>query len=201
MAQVIPVGFAHVGIQFSNSGDPDPWYVTMGLDVSDAGGDMEGVANTLATGWEGSLIGGMSTTTRLSGVQIRLGQDGGVPLTTFWPFNIAGGSSAAKLPQNCALLVQKVTQRPGRPGKGRIFIPNILSEGDVDTVGTITGSVRTELQGYFNDFLEFLADPNPLPPVQPVLLHNAGTPGGTTPSPITSWTVNGVIATQRRRLR
>jgi hypothetical protein len=201
MPLVIPIGFTEIALQFRNSGDPQPWYVTFGVDSSEVGGDYTAMADTIAEAWGGTAMPIMRTTTRLTGVQMRIGQDGGDPLTVFAAQDISGDSTSNKLPQNCALLVTKVTERSGRTGKGRIFVPNILSEGDVDDVGVIAGGTVTEFQDIFDDFNQALSDPPSGPSFPAVLLHNSGVPGGTTPSPITRWAVNGVIATQRRRLR
>ena len=90
-----------------------------------------------------------------------------------------------------------MTARSGRTGKGRFFIPNILNETYVDNVGVIDGGARSSLQGFVDQFLADLnAAGNPM-----VLLHNSGAPFGTTPTPVISLALDGVIATQRRRLR
>lgn len=201
MALVIPPGFAHVSLQFRNTGDPDPWYVTWGIDISAAGGDTEVIAGVQAGAWEASMLGNMTTDTTMSGVQLRVGQDGLDPLTLFYPYSEPGLSSTAKLPSNCALLCTKVTLRPGRTGKGRFFVPNVLTESGVDNVGVIAGSTLSTLQTNVTDFFEYLASDSPGPATPMVLLHNAGAPGGTTPTEVTQLIVDGVISTQRRRLR
>lgn len=201
MALVIPAGFAQAALQFRNSGDPDPWYVTFGIDTSDAAGDYETVADICIGSWSSSFLGSMTTTTAITGCQLRVGQDGGDPLTLFFATSLPGGSSANKLPQNCALLVSKVTTRSGRTGKGRMFIPNVLTEGAVDNVGVIATEELGTLQGNADDMLDTLADPPAGPAIPMVLLHNGFAPGGTTPTEVASLSVDAVISTQRRRLR
>lgn len=201
MALVIPTGFAQASVQIRHEGDPDPWYITHGVDTSAAGGDYEGVANTVVLAWTANLLAQLPTTARTTGVQLRIGQDAGDPLTLFFPFDIAGGSSSAKLPQNCALLITKVTSRGGRTGKGRVFMPSILNESDVSNIGVIDGTIRNGLQGDATEVLTALEGLDPLPPAPMVLLHNLGVPFGTTPTPVDALQVQQVIATQRRRLR
>jgi len=65
----------------------------------------------------------------------------------------------------------------------------------------IAGSTLSTLQTNVTDFFEYLASDSPGPATPMVLLHNAGAPGGTTPTEVTQLIVDGVISTQRRRLR
>jgi len=201
MALVIPTGFAQVSIQFRNAGDPDPWYVTFAVEHPVDFGDYDLIADKVADAWIANHLGSMNTTTTMTGVQLRVGVGGDVPLTLFFPSAANGGSSTQKLPQNCALLVTKVTNRPGRTGKGRYFIPNILTESSVDQVGVITSGDVTDFQNNATGFLEDLAAAGDSFPCPMVLLHNAGAPGGTTPTPVDALVVDNVISTQRRRLR
>lgn len=203
MPLVIPTGFAQASIQIRMDGDPDPWYITHGVDVSAAGGDYSEVASTIAGAWTENILAQLPTSARTSGIQLQVGQDGPDNLTLFFPKDIPGGSTGNKLPQNCAALVTKVTERPGRTGKGRVFIPSLLNETDVSNIGVISPSTLTGLQGDLDAVLAFLATPEPGfdVPAPMVLLHNAAVPGGTTPTIVSGLQIQAVIATQRRRLR
>lgn len=204
MTLVIPPGFGQASVQFRNSGDPDPWYVTFGVDLSEAGGDYTLAAAQIAGAVVSSLLGSMTTDTILSGVQLRVGQDGGEPLTIFVPQNEAGSSSANKLPQNCAVLITKVTNLGGRKGKGRMFWPNLVAEGVVNNVGVIEAGAVAEFQTQANDLMTYL-DGEGDPPAEfatpMVLLHNGEGPGTPAPTPVERLVVQNVISTQRRRLR
>lgn len=203
MALVIPPGFAQASVQIRMDGDPDPWYITHGLDLTDNVGSYQQVASKVVGAWTANILAQLPTTARVSGVQLQVGQDGPDNLTLFFPYDIAGGSTGDKLPQNCAALVTKVTERPGRTGKGRVFIPSLLLDSVVNNIGVISGAALDALQGDLDQILPFLADPQPGydSNVPMVLLHNAGVPGGTTPTPVTDLVLQPVIATQRRRLR
>lgn len=204
MSVVIPPGFAQVGIQWRNSGDPEPWYTTYGIDVSDSGGDWGPVA-TLQSNFAYTAFGAhMSNTTTLSVVVLRIGQDGGDPLTLNFPINAQCGSAAAKLPQNCAALVDKQTNRSGRTGKGRMFLPSFLDEASVDNVGVVAGPYRNTRQTAIDQGFGLLLsgnDPQTTAPTPMVLLHNEGVPQGTAPTPVNSIVLQNLISTQRRRLR
>lgn len=203
MTLVIPPGFGQASIQFTNESDPDPWYITFGVDLGDAGGDYDAVFNTIVEGFAESFLPDISNGTAVTGVRLTVGVDGPDNLTLFTSYNLPGSSTGAKLPQNCALLVDKVTLAPGRKGKGRLYIPSILTETAVNPAGVIDGATVSGLQTSANSFLALLALPEtPLPsaPAPMVLLHNAYTPQPA-PTPVQSLRVQSVIATQRRRLR
>lgn len=201
MAVVIPPGFIRGAYELRNAGDPESWFVTLAFDAQSAGGEFEAVLDAGLAAWVDNIQAGFSTATTLVGLHGSIGQDGGPPLTIFAPAGVAGSSSSAKLPQNCAALVRKNTVRAGRPGKGRMFLPNYLDESAVNNVGVIDGGELTAIQAALDSFWSDLTDSGGTQNAAPTLLHNAGIPGGTTPSSITGFQLDSVIATQRRRLR
>jgi hypothetical protein len=202
VALVIPPGYAQCSIEIMNSGDPEPWYVTHGVDVSEAGGNYlavgEGVMGAFANAW----LSYMRSTSRITSVFLTIGSDGGnytVNVAAGEPF--VGTSTAEKLPQNCAVLIQKQTLRPGRAGKGRCFLPGIVAEASVDDVGVIQNVTLAGLQTQADTWFDSLGNPELVTPLPMVLLHNQGIPGGSAPSPVERLQVDTRIATQRRRLR
>jgi hypothetical protein len=129
-----------------------------------------------------------------------VGQDGEVPTIFESSRNSPGAGSADYLPQNCALLVKKQTNRGGRRGRGRFYVPMILPEASVDPVGNISGPQIEQKQTAADGFLEQLSTGPLNTPM--VLLHNTeGVSTAGAPDPVTKLTVDGVISTQRRRLR
>lgn len=196
MAVVIPPGFAEVGIEMRNSADPDPWYCTFGVDRSASVTGPIGDAQLIYGYWMDTFGGNLHTSTTISGVRMRVGQDGGDPLIVFFAGSETGDSTASMLPQNCALLVTKTTNLGGRKGKGRFYVPNILVEGSVSQTGFIDSSAFTAMQTISTQFFEAL-ESFTLPMV---LLHNEYTPQPE-PTLVTSLVPSDLIATQRRRLR
>lgn len=202
MPLAIPPGYAQCSIEIVNSGDPEPWYVTHGVDVSDAGGDYTAVGENVLEAFFDAWGTYFRTTTRVLSVYLTIGSDGGnYTINVPSPENYVGTSTADKLPQNCAMLVQKQTLRPGRAGKGRCFLPGVVAEGSVDDVGVQNSTALTNAQTAANLWLTALANPSGIAVTPMVLLHNQGIPGGSTPSPVTALRVDPRIATQRRRLR
>lgn len=201
MPLVIPPGFGQASFEFSNAGDPESWYMTLGVDLDADTTPWIDSADSLVSAMAQTISLGMSTSTTFVGVHLAVGQDGGPPLRVFSSSGVTGSSASDKLPQNSAVLIQKNTARAGRTGRGRMYVPNWIDEGKVDNVGRINTTERSALQTIMQDFYGELTNPVTTVPVPPVLLHNGGVPGGTTPTPIISFTVDPVIATQRRRLR
>lgn len=107
---------------------------------------------------------------------------------------VSGGNTQ---PPAVSVIVRKITARPGRTGRGRMFIPWGVQDSDVGEDGTIAGGAVESWESaiqFFNDALIALE-------IAPVILHNEGVPGGVTPSVITGWAVENVVGTQRRRQR
>lgn len=154
------------------------------------------VIAAFAAGWKSYL----STATRITGVFLTIGTGGENYTLYVTPTTEQIGTSvAAKLPQNCAYLVQKITERAGRTGKGRCFLPGVAPEASVDDLGVINGTGITNAQAACDTWLDTLE--TNVPGVPMVLLHNEGSPGGTSATIVTALRIAPVIATQRRRLR
>lgn len=203
MSVVIPPGFASASVEMRASGDPDPWYITFGVDVSVAAGDTEAVFDTISDAWTNSfgpnLAIGMATTA----YTLTIGSDGPDNLILRRDVNQPGTSDTGKLPQNCALLVRKVSALGGRKNRGRFFVPGVLNEGQVDNVGVIAPALVDAFNvasALMLSNLE-LGGATSSTPAPMVILHNPGLGSLPVPTPVTDLSVSPVIATQRRRLR
>lgn len=203
---IIPPGFAAIALEFRHTADPDPWYVTFGVDSTEFGGDTGELAKACADCYFFNFNTLMSDETTLSGVQVVVGQDGVEPVRAFHPqVGMTGNSSGEKLPQNCAALIRKNTALGGRRNQGRMFLPGILDENEVNQVGVIASFSVSAFQVAAAAMLADLtsgeqAGATPVPSPM-YLLHSEG--GSTLPPPtiVTSLTADNVISTQRRRLR
>lgn len=202
MTLVIPPGFAEVALQLRHTSDPDPWYITHGVDSHTFGGDYDAVGQLVVTYWGDFITDLLSNDVTLTGVKLTIGQDAGDNLIVFFPANVQGTSPSARLPQNCALLIDKGTLLGGRKGRGRFFVPGLLAESNVNSVGVIDGTYLAGIQDACDTVLSNFNDGlDPLEPLPMVLLHNDY--GSLTPNPtaITRLTAQNLISTQRRRLR
>lgn len=198
MTLLIPPGYAQASLRLDLAGDPDPMFITFGLDIGDAGGDLASVVTAIYDAGEAVLPDILSDVYVIPGVQLAVGQDGGGALTGYFPFDalIEGADTGTACPQNTSYLVQKRTARLGRSGRGRMFVPGVV-EGMVGVTGLITDAQRDAVTAGWQTFLDSLALGTPSIPM--VLLHAESL--DLVPTPVTSLICDQKVATQRRRLR
>lgn len=106
---------------------------------------------------------------------------------------IAGTFPSVCPPPNTAALVRLGSGLVGRTNRGRMYLPGMVDESDVDSAGNIDPTVVTGLQGVMNYLVAALGDVS----AQLHILHSdVGSP-----TLVTDVQVQPVVATQRRRLR
>lgn len=203
MSVVIPPGYASAAVEMRADGDPGPWYITFGVDLSEAGGDHDAVIDTISDAWNNTFAKQLTNTAATTAYILTVGQDGPDNLIIRRDVNVRSESDTGKLPQNCALLVSKNTELGGRKNRGRFFLPGVLNENAVNNIGVIEPGTVTVYQGYATQFKDTLLQGGVTSQVAcpMVILHNAGVGATPPPTPVISLTVSSVIATQRRRLR
>lgn len=108
-----------------------------------------------------------------------------------------GGRSAVSTYSNSAVLVRKQTDRVGRPGRGRCFLPWVTNQTNVDEVGVLSNAALTAMQTAADNWLAAMETDD----IEMVILHDENVPGTTTPSLVTGLLVDPTIGTQRRRMR
>lgn len=213
----VPENIAIGSLRWSLSGDSQEMVVTLGLQSTRVTFDAEIMAEDLRVAAEatGSIVGaasGMYDQWTFVGTTVRLMTSGGF-LTGEDVVETVGTASGETLPQNSAILVKKNTGLGGKHFRGRMYLPMYgVLEDNVSNSGRISSGDVSSLQGRMNTFLAAL-DTNEL---IPLLLHypfqeqvdpptDPPTYVVTDPEPdptiITGFSVQPVIATQRRRLR
>jgi len=191
----IPADYAQANLMFTGDAVPTGAEITLGLFVGDYAGDPDTSAEDTADAWDASEIETLQgTLIALTQVRVKWGPQSTGP-TGEWTGAIAGSSSGAQVTPNVAILVRKLTDQGGRAGTGRMYIPG-FKETQMNEGGTLDGAFVTLM----NDALTIFRNNLILSNLIPVLLHSAGSPI-TTPTPITSLSCQGTVATQRRRLR
>lgn len=191
---VIPTGYAQLNWQMDGTSCPLGAEVVMGVDLEFYGDDIDDLAAFAYDEWVDKIHPIQTSTTRLSNVHVKYGPSLTGPSADH-AGSAVGDITSAGVSPNTALLVTKNTADGGRGGRGRAFMPG-LAEADVDTDGGIDSTYLAVAQAQWADFgVAFFFGGAPL-----VVLHSAGSPI-TDPSPITSFTVQSLAATQRRRLR
>lgn len=195
---LIPVGFAQAKYRMRLTGDNEEMIFTMGHD--DGGNPATNLANLLFDAIRDTFIpaGGIYSGYTFVGVDVQVGttSSGAAPYingsSTDAP--VVGTAVGSLLPSNCAVLVEKRTAAAGRRGQGRMYVPGIAAEPNVDGLGVLASAYVTGLTTALAAWLTRLGSDG----LPPYLLH-ATAPA--TPDPITALAVDPVIGTQRRRMR
>lgn len=190
----IPIGFYQVNLFFTGGDVPNGAQVTFGLEqtgapytpleVCDAVEDALEDADTL---FAATLSGAVVT-------KIRAKRGPNVSgAFAEKAVNIPGTSITNEGMPNCAYLVHKTTGFGGRSGRGRLYWPGAaLSEVQQD------GTVGVDARNGVTTGWELIRTQLTTAELPPMLLHAEDEPQ---PYLITSFECDGLIATQRRRLR
>jgi hypothetical protein len=191
----IPAGFGQLAYRFALSTDPEPMIVTFGINVNFGSTGGQAKANSKADAFIAALpASSIVSGYRFLGCTIREGNGEGESIVWDAPRIHVGTAATATLPNNCAYLVKKNTATAGRRHRGRLYLPCLVGEeSQVGANGALLGTLQADLQAAVG--VMFPGDDY-------VILHSAP-PGVAVPPPtvVTSLTVDGRIATQRRRMR
>lgn len=199
MTLVIPPGFGLAQFVLTGPVGTQPYVTTVGVDLSDAGGDFVVAANSAKSAYASTIGTTTSAALTLDRVTLSVGQDGpggsvdsNTPPTTF-------SRTGSFPPTAMSAIARKVTNDLGRRGRGRMFIPGVLSENEVDEDGTVVAARRTALNTTMGSFFTALstADAGEVA-LPPVLLHSSAP---TDPTPITAFAVSDLVGWIRGRIR
>jgi len=195
MPVIIPPGYAQVLHRLLLSGDSEEMLVTYGISLS--GGGSVTIANDLMASFASNILSQIFNGYQQLGVVLRVGQDGADPVV-FQSSSAAtaGGSGSTPPAQNTAVLVKKVTALGGRRNRGRMFIPGFVGEADITPAGVITPATVTARQTScttWKNGIDSIAGVG-----QMVVLHSEGP---FAPTDVVGLIVDGIVATQRKRLR
>lgn len=131
------------------------------------------------------------------GVQVKIGtSDPHEPITLEGAAGAEGAATGSPSTPQCSVLLKKLTNRGGRHGRGRMYIPG-PQEAWVDGGGFVDPAGMSAYQDALEVFLEVFSTASWSDGL--VLLHSDAAGGA--PNPIVDWFVEPVVATQRRRLR
>lgn len=194
MPVILPPGFAQVGVRIESTSFRSGYgLVTFGVDQS-ATPLQEVPAQVLNALNEANVQGMLSEIATIRQITAINSVDGVEQAT-----NLQGLTTADMPPGNVAMLWKKKTNRRGRRAQGRMFWPFSLPESAVLSSGEISGISLAVYQDIATDFLAAL-DANQVPMV--LLQGEEGNTPPITPPPfVTQLVVDGLAATQRRRMR
>lgn len=195
MGTTPPPGYGIARLIFSVAGRPDQMNVTFGIQVG--GGGPQAAATAILGYWTGlerpfnpaAIAAGYT----FEGVEVTAISETG-PIIGADLSAVVGVGAFAPPPPAVCLLMTKQTARGGRKGRGRVFWPPfLLDESQVSVAGNIDISWISAHQTLFQaSVADWIAGDHP-----PVLLHE----DGTAPNPLTGVSLQGTLATQRRRQR
>jgi len=200
MADVLHIeGTALLVFSFIGGGIAGEAQITMGVQTDN--NDVQQVADKANRACKASITNMQSQAVFLSKVKASLVTSAGIEIAESFaglPFQAAGSLDC--LPMNVAILIQKRTAFAGRKNRGRFYVPavpNTSVNGAADPNG-LTASALSGAQTMADTFFAQLTDSDDGDPLHPVILHP--TPS-TTVTQVTSFSVQGRLATQRGRLR
>lgn len=200
MSLVIPPGFASAAFVLTGAVGTQPYVTTLGLDISDAGGDFVGVANLAFTAYATNILPITSNLLTLDRVTLSVGQDGpGGSVDSDVAPSPGINTSGTFPPTALSTIARKTTNELGRRGRGRMFLPGITNEANIDQDGTILAPWRATVNTRLSAFVTFLNSGDPGPAIPPVLLHSP--PGSSVPTPITALTCSDLVGWIRGRIR
>jgi hypothetical protein len=191
---VIPAGYAQANFVYTGSAVPTGAEWTLGLDIGGVAGSPLSVCTLLETAYTAAGFGAhIASNVNLSFIEVKFGPDSTGPSATLsTSFTSTGGSGVGP---NTAWLVQKLTNDGGRAGRGRAYVPGV-PESSCGESGNLLNVDVAFLQTDFDQFQASIEGND----LFGVVLHAAGSPLEI-PSLITSFQVDDIAATQRRRLR
>lgn len=200
MALNIPTGFAEASFVYtSNEGTP-PFVTTLGIDLRpSANPDPVAVANVLHTVYGDTIMSITDADLILDRVSLFLGSSGPSGSVDSTNAPRVGGRTSAGLPWSLSAIARKNTERIGRSGKGRMFLPGVVSPTEINQAGQIIGSRRTAIDAELDDFFNALDSgfPSGYPPV---LFHNTGS-SDDVPTPVLSFSCAPLVGWIRGRIR
>lgn len=126
----------------------------------------------------------------------------GQPLQTIFSgvANRAGTRSSATAVSSVAVGVTKRTAFVGRAFRGRVYLPWVLTDADVDEVGNILPTSLASFQGHADDWLNDIEGSAAIDSM--LLLHNytGSVDPETSAEVVTALAVQPQVRTQRRRI-
>lgn len=195
MATIIPPGFAQVLHPLQLSGASRSMLVTYGISVEDAPTVV--TVNAIHNAFEGEWDDFMSSAVSFLPTIVRVGQDGGDPVTITSTVAVSQGASGSTyFPPNTAMLIKKQTAAGGRRNRGRMFMPFVVPESGADNSGQIDPAFLSGRQAAATAWLGSLTTITNVGNM--VILHSEGP---STPTTVTGLSVDPLLATQRKRMR
>lgn len=208
MPLVIPPGFASAAYVMDGPVGTPSFITTMGFDISAFSGDHENAADLAGELFSQHWLEFLSDELSFDRTILTIGNDGGLGSVVSSQGTGAGTGDFTAEAIAMAPILRKRTALLGRKGKGRMFMPGMLSNASIPANGEVPLQSRAiydetaeEWMTAHGDALEQTSPasgPDPTGTAMPmVLLHS----DATVPTPITSLSVAPKVGWIRHRLR
>jgi hypothetical protein len=196
---IVPPGFGQAAFIFNTDSGTGPIVTTLGVEMPEAGGDFVGVANALKTIYTNNFGTLTSNALTLERVSLYIGQEGPSGSVDSDTAPTAMSNTGVFGPMAMSTILRKVTQNPGRRGRGRMFLPGTAPEANVEEDGSISSAQRSAIQTAADSFFDDLVgDGMGEVATPPVLLHSSAPAD---PSPLTGFAVADLVGWIRGRIR
>lgn len=199
MTLIIPPGFGSASIVMTATVGTPIFVTTIGVDLDAFGGDFVLAANRVMASYATTIGAVTDSSITVDRVTLAVGDDGpgGSVDSDLTP--VPGGRSGTMAPASMAAIVRKSTDSLGRRGRGRMFLPGVLTQIEVGEDGQIIPARISTLQTAVTAFEAALNQTtDPATTLPPVLLHSSAPAD---PSPITGLTVTPTVGWIRGRIR
>lgn len=200
MGVTIPEGYGSIAHVYTGSNGTSPYVVTHGIVLPD-GAPLQDVVDLCFTAWEDQFLPNTFNEFTFDHTTLTVEAPGGGlgSVQSSLPPSVGAASGSAGLVA-VAVLVNKVTGLLGRAGRGRMFIPGLLGETDIDVDGIIAGTSVDLYQDLCDNYQLALeaGDPGWTGSPNPQLLHSNAL---LAPNAISRFLVSPKVGILRRRLR
>ena len=185
MGYVIPAGYARVNFEYAAASTLGSSIVT-GIGVNTPPGEI--LLDLFEQWWDESLK--LRTSHYYTLLKIEARNDVEFAERTIGQAGALVGDPA---PPNTSALFRMQSGLVGRKYRGRMYLPGVLDDDEINADGTIVDTALTSLGGVMAYLIDVLGTAS----VEPVILHS----DSTVPTLVTSGAIQPVVASQRRRLR
>lgn len=193
---IVPPGFGLCAFTFTGAVGTQPYVTTLGVEWDAGTGTAVDAANNAMSAYGSNFASETNGSLTLDRVSFYIGDDGPSGSVDSDLPPIAMTRTGSYPPTACSAIARKVTAFPGRRGRGRMFLPGVLSENEIDTDGTVLAARRTSLTTALNEFASDLVTGTNITAL--VLLHSSAPAD---PTPITGFAVSDLVGWIRGRIR
>lgn len=202
VAAQIPVGYGVLSWHFSSVVGTPEFVTTLGVNITPLDDLYEDGANVAFDAYEDAFMSTTSTNLTLEYCALTVGAaPGSVGSIQSTRAPVAGGNGSNAAPVAMAPIIQKRTANLGRTGRGRMFLPGAVADGDVGQAGELDPTFRTGLSAAAETFRATLRTGQGAASMIPYIIHTTGGGIGLAPTEITSMQAAPLVGWIRKRLR